>query len=105
MDMENTTNHLPRELDSISQIHRVSDVCFAIVHVILSKISDLRALTVASRFVMPYLLFWVCGSAKTKIAGSLPAVLKDARTATVHFLASRIDVRLVLIHCTQIVFS
>lgn len=92
LDIDNSTNYQSRPLDSADSINLVSDLSFAIIHVILSKSSELRSTTVASRFVMPFLLFWIHGSAKQTISGVLPPILKDARTATVHFLASRVDV-------------
>jgi hypothetical protein len=92
LDMECSTNYQSRPLDSVDSINSASDLSFAIIHVILSKSSELRALTVASRFVMPYLLFWICGSAKQTVSGTLPPILKNARTAAVNFLASRVDV-------------
>lgn len=84
-----------RMLGSIETINRASELSFAIAHQILAKNSELRSLTVASRFVMPFLLFWICGSSKLKVAGSLPQVLKDASTATVRFLEIRVDVSFV----------
>lgn len=105
LDIEHATNHQRRPLDSVDNINHASDLSFAIVQEVLSKSSELRALTIASRFVMPYLLFWVCGSTKLTIAGTLPAVLRDARTVTVRFLSSRVDVTIFVLFCGRLLIN
>lgn len=91
-DIDNSTNYNKRMLDSADQMTKASDLSFAIAHQVLDKSSELRALSISSRFVMPYLLFWICGSAKQTLSGTLPQFLKEARTVMVEFLAVRSEV-------------
>jgi hypothetical protein len=95
-DISSSTNYNKRLIDSVDSMQTISELSFAIAHEVLAKSSELRSRTVAARFVMPYLLFWICGSAKQALSGSLPQVLKDARTVMVRFLSIRADVSFVL---------
>lgn len=87
-----STNYKKCLVDSINSHDNASSLSFIIAHEILAKSSEIRSAAVYSRFIMPYLLFWVGGNSKLAISGALPQVLKDARSVMVRFLSARVDV-------------
>ena len=90
-DASKNTNFQSRNIDDVDKGENASDLSFSMLHSILNKRSDLRTQTIASRLVMPFMLFWVCGNAKLPLSGTLPQVLKDIRDLIIHFIGYRLQ--------------
>lgn len=98
-DVDRETNYRDRPIDDVDKAkdnnntkdESAAALSFSILHSILSKRSELRTEAIASRFILPGLLFWICGNSKQAISGSMPQVLKDIRELIVLFIGYRLQ--------------
>lgn len=92
LDLSSFTDHQIKGLEECEGLRSAAGLSFAVAHAVLAKDSEKRCRLIMSHFVMPRLLFWIGGTARLTVSGSIPNFLKEAAQVMVHFVSVRMDV-------------